>query len=96
MEKKPILHFEITSREIPQHNSQVERKIATIYGKVTAALNAGGFDATMRKQLWEGAVQYVTTTENLVVRGSQIESSYKQFFREESTLVAYLRILERS
>ena len=50
LKEKSQVQFQITSRDTPQHNGQVERKIATIDGKVTAVLNAGGFHDNIRKQ----------------------------------------------
>ena len=70
----------------------MERKIATIYGKVTAVLNAGGFKEHLQKQLWAEAVQYITVTENLIVRKQQQASSYKKFFGKDSMMVPYLQV----
>jgi hypothetical protein len=57
--KRELTHcpkFEFTAPNTPQQNGRVERKFATLYGKVRSMLNAAKFPQTLRHALWAHAV----------------------------------------
>ena len=56
-EEFPWIEFELTSPGTPQQNGRVERKFATLFGYARAMLNDGGFEKTMRRELWSEAVE---------------------------------------
>jgi len=46
------LYFEYTARKTPQQNGRVERKFATLYGRVRAMLNGAKLPKATRDGLW--------------------------------------------
>jgi transposase InsO family protein len=49
---KHYTKFEYIAPNTPQQNSKIERKFATLYGKIRSVLNAAGFPAFLRSRLW--------------------------------------------
>ncbi len=58
------IKFEYTAPGTPQQNGRVERKFATMYGKVRAMLNDAKLTAALRKKLWAKAANTSTILEN--------------------------------
>jgi hypothetical protein len=46
------VRFELTAPYTPEQNGMVERKYATLYGKVRAMLNWAKFPTSLRQLLW--------------------------------------------
>jgi len=62
------LHFELTARQTPQQNSRVERKFATLFGRVQSMLNLAGLTGKhedLCQGLWAKCTEMVTKMENL-------------------------------
>ncbi len=58
------IKFEYTAPGTPQQNGQVERKFATMYGKVQAMLNDAKLIAALHKKLWAKAANAATILKN--------------------------------
>jgi hypothetical protein len=58
-------------------NGQIERKFATLYGKIRSVLNAAGLPAFLRSRLWSYATKCVTQLENTIVDSSTMTASEK-------------------
>ena len=60
-EKKMMgIMFEFTGPGSPQYNGRVERKFATLYGKVRTILNEAQLTSDLRRGLWAEACNFVT------------------------------------
>jgi len=74
------LQFEFTARGTPQQNGRVERKFATLYGKVRATLNKAKLSTSLHHGLWLECANTVTKTKNLLSTNLKPIPSYKQLF----------------
>jgi hypothetical protein len=77
------IKFEYISPGSPQYNGRVERKFATLYGKIRSVLNAAKLPEQLRKQLWAEAAQWTTYNENIIVTELKPVPSYVQFYKQE-------------
>jgi hypothetical protein len=77
------LTFEFTDPGSPQYNDVVERKFATLYGRVRSMLNAAQLSAEHRSGLWAKAAQTATDIENSLVSVNQPIPSYKMLYSKE-------------
>jgi hypothetical protein len=59
--------FEFTAPD-SQKNGKVERKFATLYGRVRAMLNEAGFNWPLRHAMWAYASLHATKLDNLLIR----------------------------
>jgi Reverse transcriptase (RNA-dependent DNA polymerase) len=82
--KNEIIHnskyrikFELTAPNTPQQNGKVERKFATLYGKVRSLLDAAGFPPALRHALWAQAANTATHLENVIIDESAQSASEK-------------------
>jgi hypothetical protein len=62
------VEFEYTGPGTPQYNGKVERRFATLYGKVRSMLNSAKLPKEMRNKLWAEASSLVTLIDNLLVK----------------------------
>jgi hypothetical protein len=60
--------FEFTAPDSPQQNGKVERKLATLYGRVRAMLNEAEFNCPLRHAMWVYASLHATKLDNLLTR----------------------------
>jgi transposase InsO family protein len=74
---KHYIKFEYTAPNTPQQNGKIERKFATLYGKIRSVLNAADFPALLRSRLWYNAAKCVTQLENTIVDSSTMTASEK-------------------
>jgi hypothetical protein len=65
---KLVCQFEFTAPDSPQQNGKVERKIATLYGRVRAMLNEAEFNWPLRHAMWAYASLHATKLDNLLIR----------------------------
>eukprot|EP01083_Nonionella_stella_P004795 13981_1 len=72
--------FEYTAPDTPQQNGRVERKFATLYGRVRAMLSGSGIDNPLRKKLWTEAANTATQLDNILVPNGKSINSFQQFF----------------
>jgi Reverse transcriptase (RNA-dependent DNA polymerase) len=77
------IEFEFTARDSPQFNGRIERKFATLTGRVRAMLNAAKLTQELRNQLWCEAASTATDIENLLVKRNQEESPRLKFFEKD-------------
>jgi len=92
LKKKGIhVEFEYTSPNTPQHNGKVERKFATLYGRIRAMLNAAGLDGNLRQKLWAEAANTATICDGIMVPRRGIKPPYEQFYKQENKCVRNLR-----
>jgi transposase InsO family protein len=74
---KHYIKFEYTAPNTPQQNGKIERKFATLYGKIRSVLNAAGFPAFLHSRFWSYAAKCVTQLENTIVDSSTMTASEK-------------------
>jgi hypothetical protein len=61
------IQFEYTAPYTPQQNGRIERKFATLYGKIRALTTASQLRQKLRNDLWPHAALLVTSLENTIV-----------------------------
>jgi hypothetical protein len=59
--------FEFTAPYTPQQNGKIERKFATLWGKVRAMLNSAKLPWNLRNRLWAQCANLATQLENILV-----------------------------
>ena len=59
--------FKLMAPGTPQQNSKVERKFATLYGRVRSKLNNACLSKSLRDGLWTECVNCTTHEDNLLV-----------------------------
>jgi hypothetical protein len=62
------IKFEYTAPHTPQQNGKIERKFATLYGKVRSMLNAAQLSERLRRGLWAHCANNATQLENIIVK----------------------------
>ena len=75
--------MEYTSPNTPQQNGRVERKFATLYGRVRSMFNAAMLDGDMRNGLWAECANTATKLDNLDCDNDEKVPRYKQFMKED-------------
>jgi len=65
--------FEYTARNTPQQNGKVERKFATLYGRVQSMMNGARFTQSLRQGLWAECAMTATMNENLAISTTKEE-----------------------
>ena len=66
-DKMEKVRFEFTSPNTPQQNGKVERKFATLYGRVRAMLNGARLEGLRRQKLWAECANHATLLENMTL-----------------------------
>jgi len=87
--------FEFTARKTPQQNRRVERKFATLFGRVRAMMNGAGFvgeQEHLRKGLWAECAGTATKLENIIVSANKQVPAYKRLFGRDAPYAKHLRI----
>jgi hypothetical protein len=69
------IHFEYMGPGTPQYNGRVERKFATLYGRVRAMLNAVKATKVFGEGVWAEAAKTATDIENMVNNTKQTHAS---------------------
>ena len=64
MEEGLRIDFEYSAPDTPQQNGRVERKFATLYGRVRSMLNAAHLPAYLRSGLWAECAYTATYIDN--------------------------------
>ena len=73
--------FEYTGPSSPQFNGRVERKFATLWGRIRATTFAAiGEDAELRNLLWSEAARFGAIVDNLCVGASETEPAHNKVF----------------
>ena len=84
--------FEYTAPNTPQQNGKVERKFATLYGKVRSMLNRARLPENWRSGIWTEAASTATFNENLLVTNEKSKPSYESFYGKEHPKGRELRV----
>lgn len=85
------LTFELTAPNTPQRNGRIERKFATLYGRVRSMLNGARITQEMREGLWAEACNTATKLEVALVYEANGNSSHSKFWKEEPKHARHLR-----
>ena len=71
--------FEYTVVGTLQLNSRIERKFATLYGRVRSMMIDAGIKEELRKKLWAEAADMCVNLNNILVNNMRDKSSYQTF-----------------
>jgi transposase InsO family protein len=85
------IQFEWTAPGTPQQNGRVERKFATLFGRVRAMFKAAGLDESKRKGLWPEGGATATLLENLACTPLKAIPAYGRMFESEHRQARCLR-----
>ena len=83
--------FEFTAPYTPQQNGKIERKFATLYGKIRAMLNWARLTPHLRKRLWAQCANTATKLENIIVKNESRFTSYELFYGTNPEWAYFLR-----
>ena len=72
--------FKFTAPNTPQQNGRIERRFATLYGRIRAMLDRMGLDNPLKSRLWCEAASLETDYDGEVVRPNQLLTSFQKFF----------------
>ena len=72
--------FKYTAPSKPQQNGRVERKFATMYGRMCAMTCSSGIKGLIRTRLWSEAANTATDLSNILVKYGESQNSL-QFLR---------------
>ena len=92
--RKMGVMFEYTSVNTPQQNGRIERKFATLHGRVQSMFVAAGIDGSLRKLLWAEAMNTAVDINNIFVNQQDEKSPYKMMTRG-TTPPKYAMTLQR-
>ena len=90
-DKELNVKFEITAPYTPQQNGKIERKFATLYGKMRAMLNGAKLRPHFREKFWAQCARLATQLENVIVKQNQQTSASMMFHGNEPNWVHHLR-----
>ena len=85
------LIFEYTAPNTPQQNGRVERKFATLYGRVRSMLNWARLTKDLRGKMWAETANTATDHEAMIVYPKERMSSFEKFFGKEAPYARCLR-----
>jgi hypothetical protein len=83
--------FEFTAPNTPQQNGKIERKFATLYGKIRSMLNWARLTKHLRKKLWAQCASTATQLENIIVKDNTNATSYELFYGVNPEWIQFLR-----
>jgi hypothetical protein len=77
---KLVCQNDFTAPDSPQQNGKVEKKFATLYGRVRDMLNEAKFNWPLRHAMWAYASLHATKPDNLLIRpDTHLSSAYMYF-----------------
>jgi transposase InsO family protein len=84
-EKENLLNinWEFTAANTPQQNGKIERKFATLWGKVRAILNSAKLPWSLRYKLWAQCANLSTQLENILISKYMTSSPYEKMHNKE-------------
>ena len=71
------IKFEFTAPNTPQQNGMIERKFATLYGKIRAIMNTARLPQTLKYALWAHGAKLITQLENIIMTADNTSPSMK-------------------
>ena len=86
------IHFEFTAPDTPQQNGKIERKFATLYGRVRSMLNEARLPSQLRKGLWAEAARTASMISNILVTDNNPVPPHKLFYGSNARLTKNTRI----
>jgi hypothetical protein len=72
--------FEVTAPDTPQKNGKIERKFATLYGKIRATLNKAEFTWSLCHSMWAYCTLLITKLDNAHIFSDVHFSPYALFY----------------
>jgi hypothetical protein len=90
-DKTLTARFELTAQYTPEQNGMVERKYATLYGKVRAMLNWANFPESLRQLLWAQCANHATQLENILSKQNSSTAS-ELFYGQNPPWIQHLKI----
>jgi hypothetical protein len=85
------IQFEYTAPGTPQRNGRVERKFATLYGRVRAMYDFANVEESIRVGTWTECANTACDIENLIVSNNKPVSSYRSFYEEDPKYIKQMR-----
>jgi Reverse transcriptase (RNA-dependent DNA polymerase) len=86
------IKFEYTAPYTPQQNGKVERKYATLYGKVRAMLNAARLTRRLKNGLWTHCAKLATQLENVIVKPTDNKTAAERLYGNNPNWINNLHI----
>jgi hypothetical protein len=86
------INSEFSGPKTPQHNSKVERKFQTFYERISANLNNGGLEDSVRTGIWAEFARATTLLSNISSIKTKDKCSYQIMFWKKPMLPISLRI----
>jgi septum formation topological specificity factor MinE len=83
--------FEFTAPDSPQKNGKIERKFATLYGRVRAILNRAEFTEYLWHVMWAFCSLQATRLDNILIRPDTHLSPYEMYHEETPKLINFLK-----
>ena len=85
------IDFEYSAPNTPQQNGRVERRFATLYGRVRSMLNDAHLTPALRSGLWAECANTATYLDNLDCENDAGEPRYKLFYGVDDKRFKYLQ-----
>ena len=86
------IEFEYTAPNSPQQNGRVERRFATLYGRVRSMLNAAQLNKEFRQGLWAECAQTATYLDNQDCESSERKRPrYTEFYGHDDKSFPFIR-----
>jgi hypothetical protein len=82
--------FEFTAPDTPQQNVKIERKFATLYGKVSATLNKAEFTWPLCRGMWAYCASLITKLDNALIRSDLHLLPYELFYDSNPAWLPHL------
>ena len=72
--------FEYTAVGTPQQNGRVERKFATLFGRIRSMMIDAGLNEELRHKLWAEAANMSADLDNILVKNKNDKNAYQMFY----------------
>ena len=83
------IKFEYTAVRTPQQNGRVERKFATLYGRIRPMMIDTGIEEELRQKLWTETANVATDLDNILVSNKNNKNAYEIFYNKPSPKFAF-------
>ena len=83
--------FEYTAADTPQQNGVVERKFATLFGRIRAMMIHCKCPEELKYKLWAEGANITTMLDNIFVANSSDLSPFDRFYDRQPTFLPKLR-----
>ena len=79
IEKSLGVKFEYTVVGTPQQNGRIERKFATLFGRIRSMMIDAGLKDELRHKLWAEAANMSADLDNILVKKKEDQNAYQRF-----------------